>query len=135
MATSSSSQTYWMYCLVQSVQQHVSSVGTWLWMANVMLLVNVFLVLSGTMAEASEFVSAIEENVVIEPYYIALLEQTLSQFIVPVIILVLFGLKVHSCATARAAYQGDDRPLPFVFYEYPQPFIQQLGSRAPPISL
>ncbi|NDV92481.1 hypothetical protein GTH32_14990 [Alteromonas sp. 345S023] len=134
MATSSPSHTHWMYSFVQSVQQHASSVGTWLWMANVVLLVNVVLVLSGTMAEASEFVSAIQDNVVIEPYYLALLEQTLSQFISPVIILVLFGLKVHSCATARAAYEGDDRPLPFVFYEYPQPFIQQLGSRAPPIA-
>lgn len=117
---------------MQKIQNYTTGVGAFLWVANLALLFNVALVASGTMADSAEFVSALHDNIVVEPFLVATLNQALSLFTLPTIILVLVGLQVHSCATSRASFIGNNQPVPFVFQDYPQPFIQKIGSRAPP---
>ena len=117
---------------VQKLQRYTTGVGGLLWIANLALLLNVALIASGTMADSGEFVSALNDNIVVEPFFIAAFNQALSLFSLPTIILVLVGLQVHACATARAQFIGNDQPVPFVYHEYPHPFIQKIGSRAPP---
>ena len=66
---------------------YTSGVGAMLWLANLVLLLNIALVIiiSGTLADSAEFVSAFNESLVVEPFFIALANHTLSQFIVPTI--------------------------------------------------
>ena len=112
---------------------YTSGVGAMLWLANLVLLLNIALVISGTLADSAEFVSAFNESLVVEPFFIALANHTLSQFIVPTITLVLVGLLVKATAIAKAQITKQRRPIPYLCPTFPQPFVQTVGSRAPPL--
>ena len=84
-------------------------------------------------ADSAEFVSAFNESLVVEPFFIALANHTLSQFIVPTIALVLVGLLVKATAIAKAQITKQRRPIPYLCPTFPQPFVQTVGSRAPPL--
>ena len=90
---------------------YTSGVGAMLWLANLVLLLNIALVISGTLADSAEFVSAFNESLVVEPFFIALANHTLSQFIVPTIALVLVGLLVKATAIAKAQITKQRRPI------------------------
>ncbi len=111
---------------------YTSGVGAMLWLANLVLLLNIALVISGTLADSAEFVSAFNESLVVEPFFIALANHTLSQFIVPTITLVLVGLLVKASAIAKAQITKQRQPIPYLCPTLPQPFVQTVGSRAPP---
>ena len=119
--------------LIRPAVNYTNGVGTMLWLANMVLLLNVALVISGTMADATEFVSAFNESLVFEPFVIALANHTLSQFIVPTIALVLVGLLVKATAIAKAQITKQRRPITYLCPTFPQPFVQTVGSRAPPL--
>ena len=119
--------------LIRPAVNYTNGVGAMLWLANMVLLLNITLVISGTLVDSAEFVSAFNESLVVEPLFIALANHTLSQFIVPTIALVLVGLLVKATATAKAQITKQRRPLPYLCPTFPQPFVQTVGSRAPPL--
>ena len=119
--------------LIRPAVNYTNCVGATLWLAYTVLLLNVALVISGTMADATEFVSAFNESLVVEPFFIALANHTLSQFVVPTIALVLVGLLVKATAIAKAHITKQRRLVPYLCPAFPQPFVQTVGSRAPPL--
>lgn len=133
MATPLSTFTSGLYASVKHTFNYTSGVGAVLCLANAALLLNVILVISGTMADSAEFVSALNESLVIEPFVIAFANHTLSQFMVPTIALVLSGLLVKAIAIARAPITKIRRSVSYPCPTFPQPFVQKLGSRAPPV--
>ena len=119
--------------LIRPAVNYTNGVGAMLWLANIVLLLNITLVISGTLADSAEFVSAFNESLVVEPLFIALANHTHTQFNVPTIALVLVGLLVKATAIAKAQITKQRRPLPYLCPTFPQPFIQTVGSRAPPL--
>ncbi len=122
-----------LHATVKHTFSYTSGVGVLLWLANAALLLNVVLVMSGTMADSTEFVSALNESLVVEPFVIALTNHTLSQFVLPIIILILSGLLVKAIAVAKALMIRKRCPISHPCPTFPQPFVQKLGSRAPPV--
>lgn len=122
-----------LHATVKHTFSCTSGVGSILWLANTALLLNVVLVISGTMADSTEFVSALHESLVVEPFVIAFTNHTLSQFVVPLITLILIGLLVKAIAVAKALMTKKRRPVSYPHPTFPQPFVQKLGSRAPPV--
>ena len=96
---------------------YTSGVGAMLWLANLVLLLNIALVISGTLADSAEFVSAFNESLVVEPFFIALANHTLSQFIVPTCISISWSLgKSHGYSKG-----ANNKTAPT--YSLPLPYI------------
>lgn len=109
------------------------SVGVVLWLATLVLLFNVTLIISGIMADSSEFVGALHDNLVVEPHSFAMMDEALSLFFFSAILLIcLLGIPVRPGLFTRASIVTSRQMLKVVNDDYRQPFVQQFGSRAPP---
>ena len=51
-------------------------VGVVLWLATLVLVFNVSLIISGIMADSSEFVGALHDNLVVEPHSLAVMHDS-----------------------------------------------------------
>ena len=109
------------------------AVGMLLWIATLVLLFNIATIISGIMADSSEFVSALHDNLVVEPHFLAGARETLSVFFLSTtLLLCLIGLKLNPLAFSRSRVTNTNKPIFVLNDTYRQPFVQQFGSRAPP---
>ena len=108
-------------------------VGVVLWLATLVLVFNVSLIISGIMADSSEFVGALHDNLVVEPHSLAVMHEALSVFFFSAVLLIcLLGIQLQPAPLARAGVAASPKPVLLVNDDYRQPFVQQSGSRAPP---
>ena len=108
-------------------------VGVLLWIASLVLIFNVTLIISGTMADSSEFVGALHDNLVVEPHSVALAHEALAVFLYPAALLICFiGFRLAPVSSGRSPVSKSRQPILVVHDNYRQPFVQQFGSRAPP---
>ncbi|MEG3767567.1 hypothetical protein [Alteromonas sp. 14N.309.X.WAT.G.H12] len=106
-------------------------VGVLLWLATLILIFNVVLIISGTMADSSEFVSALHDNLVVEPHSLAVMQHALSLY-TPLLLISFVGIRFIQTQSSRQVIFESPEPLLVVHDDYRQPFVQQFGCRAPP---
>lgn len=58
--------------LIRFVINYISGVGVMLWLVNLVLLLNIVLVISGILVDLVEFVSVFNESLVVEFFFIVL---------------------------------------------------------------
>ncbi|MBU3021198.1 hypothetical protein [Aestuariibacter sp. A3R04] len=115
------------------VLDSTKAVGMLLWIATLVLLFNVTTIISGIMADSSEFVSALHDNLVVEPHFLAIAHVSLSVFFLSTtLLLCLIGLRLYPRAFARSRVSKVATPIFVLNDTYRQPFVHQFGSRAPP---
>ncbi|MBU2979645.1 hypothetical protein [Alteromonas sp. C1M14] len=106
-------------------------VGVLLWLASLILIFNVVLIISGTMADSSEFVGALHDNLVVEPHSLALVQHALHLY-TPLLLISFIGIRLVRTQAVRKVIIESPDPLLVIYDNYRQPFVQQFGCRAPP---
>lgn len=133
MATSIFANNAFSVSVNRSAINSTKSAGVVLWLATLVLIFNVSLIISGIMADSSEFVGALHDNLVVEPHSFAVMDEALSLFFFSAILLIcLLGIPVRPGVFTRAGIVISRQTAKVVNDDYRQPFVQQSGSRAPP---